>query len=171
MDGVTKSECFLSPASKAKGTVAGLFVFSHSGDLDPAPSIVSIAATSRTPFYQGGEPITNIHIVEPKRTVRLFVPEKPPESETEMSQVECRTYRLATRVQTARRNHLRIAARDGAIDPEEQAIADELMSISEELEQKADDELGAIALLRTGRTKHTRGIIVDLFPSIGPGVA
>lgn len=88
-----------------------------------------------------------------------------------MSQVESRTYRIATAVGSARRRHLRIASRDGVIDADEEALTNELVAIEEELEAKADDERAGLALIRTGRTKHTRGIVVDLFPNIGPEAA
>lgn len=88
-----------------------------------------------------------------------------------VSQVESRTYRIATAVGSARRRHLRIASRDDVIDAEENALTNELLAIEEALEAKADDERAGLALIRTGRTKHTRGIVVDLFPNIGPEAA
>lgn len=90
---------------------------------------------------------------------------------TPVGQIERRSYRLADNVRSMRRTHLRIATRDGVIDAEERALDEALNRLGDELEQKADDERAAIALIRTGRTKHTRGIVVDLFPSIGPEAA
>lgn len=88
-----------------------------------------------------------------------------------MGQIESRSYRLADNVRSMRRTHLRIATRDGVIDADERALDEALTRLGDELEQKADDERAAIALIRTGRTKHTRGIVVDLFPIIGPEAA
>lgn len=96
---------------------------------------------------------------------------QPRKESNGVSQVESRTYRIATAVGSARRRHLRIASRDGVIDAEENALTNALLAIEEELEAKADDERAGLALIRTGRTKHTRGIVVDLFPNIGPEAA
>jgi hypothetical protein len=78
---------------------------------------------------------------------------------------------MAESLRTTRRRYLRIINRDGVTDLDEAAVDAALLNLIDALERKADDERAAIALLRTGRTKHTRGIIVDLFPSIGPDVA
>lgn len=97
--------------------------------------------------------------------------EPAPESDTTVAQTENRTYRLAEAVRSARRSHLRIATRDGVVDGDERALDMALQTIADELEWKAEDERAAIALIRTGRTKRTRGIVVDLFPQIGPEAA
>ena len=88
-----------------------------------------------------------------------------------MSQVESRTYRLAGDVSRIRRAFMRVAVADGVVTTQEEAISQELQALEDALDQKADDERAAFALIRTGRTKHTRGIVVDLFPSIGPEAA
>jgi hypothetical protein len=88
-----------------------------------------------------------------------------------MSQTESVANQLAGTVRTVRRNYVRVVSRDGVIDAEEAAIDQMLITLGDHLEQKAEDERAAIALLRTGRTKRTRGIVVDLFPSLGPETA
>jgi hypothetical protein len=96
---------------------------------------------------------------------------KPRKEQTQMSQVESRTYRIANNISSIRREFMRLAVSDGMMSSQEERIHLSLQAIEDELEQKADDERAAIALIRTGRTKHTRGIVVDLFPSMGPEAA
>lgn len=157
-----------SPAPKANVTFAGLWILSESGDQERATPSVVIAATNVTDTKGGATPLeARVGRHGPFR----LIDQKPLGGESRVSQAENRTYGLADSVRSLRRNHLRIASRDGVIDAEEKAIDEALIRLGDDLEQKADDERAAIALIRVGRTKHTRGIVVDLFPSIGPEAA
>lgn len=102
---------------------------------------------------------------------RRLINLKPLGGAVELGQVENRTYRLAGNVTDIRRKFMRIAVADGVVTAQEDAISQDLQALEVALEQKADDERAAFALIRAGRTKHTRGIVVDLFPAIGPNEA
>lgn len=187
---VVKSRLTPSPAaSKTKATVTGLFTFSHPGTPEPATANVSatvadsdsinerVFAYVATPIHVNPMPgATRAHAKGAARVVpimrRQSVRRLNDQGGAEaVSQIESRSYRMADNVRSMRRSHLRIASRDGVVDADEQALDDALVRLGDELEQKADDERAALALIRIGRTKHTRGIVVDLFPNIGGDAA
>lgn len=188
----TKSVGLLPPASKAMLTFprpsrphpgneeavgsSVLFAVGSDGDSSHARSLAYVVQPGASevnplPVMAGisRRAVPVISIFAPQSSGRLI--SQPRKERNAVSQVESRTYRIATAVRSARRNHLRIAARDGVIDADETALMNALIAIETDLEEKADDERAAFALIRTGRTKHTRGIVVDLFPQIGPEAA
>jgi hypothetical protein len=145
---------------------------------DPYP-VIQESAYRETPKTGTNNPLPGAGFVQCRPFPRIpIIPRRwagpinqPRKDANGVSQTESVANQMATTVRSLRRRYVRVVSRDGVIDAEEAAIDQVLIQLGDELEQKAEDERGAIALIRTGRTKRTRGIVTDLFPSIGPDAA
>ena len=82
-----------------------------------------------------------------------------------MAQVQGRTADLADAAAAQKRRLIRIFSRDGVIDDEEMEVLREQDSHARALDEKADDEVYAAAVVKVGR--HSQRVIRlnrELFP-------
>ena len=86
-----------------------------------------------------------------------------------MSQVQGRTADLAEAAAAQKKRLIRIFSRDGVIDPEEMEVLQEQEAHTRALDEKADDEVYAAAVVKLGR-RSNRVIRLnrELFPEFDP---
>lgn len=66
-------------------------------------------------------------------------------------QMESRAQELADATRALKRGIIRIVSRDGVIDDEEMEVLQGFNGLEHDLEEKAEDEAFAIAMIRRGR--------------------
>ncbi len=89
-----------------------------------------------------------------------------------MAQVQGRTADLAERASEQKKRLIRIFSRDGVIDAEEMEVLQEQDAHARALDEKADDEVYAAAVVKLGRrAQRVRRLNRELFPDFDPNQA
>lgn len=89
-----------------------------------------------------------------------------------MSQVQGRTADLAEAAAAQKKRLIRIFSRDGVIDPEEMEALQAQDEDQRALDEKADDEVYAAAVVKLGRrAQRVRRLNRELFPDLDPTAA